>query len=399
MSKLSRRSVIARVALVSLFLAFCLGASLWANKVYRQPLNPVSVIVDEAQPESLPEEDYVELIITPQPSSTSTRLPVSDSEPVMQPETSPSPEMDTAVLATAVPTLTPQSDPSSTPTITPTAEPERINILLMGSDSRVGALVSRTDTMMLLSVNLQEQTVSLLSIPRDLYVEIPGYGRDRLNTAFVHGADTDNGNPVAGAATVIETIEQTLGVSIDHYVLVNLRAVERTIDDMGGVDMYVPYTISDPTYINRETGEPLLITEGLNHFDGDTALRYVRTRHQDSDFARSNRQQQLLLALRQKALNLGVAEMLARVPLLYQHIKSGVFTDLSLEDMVAMAQIGSDIPAENINTAVLNSDYVTSYRTEEGSHVLLLIPEKVAPLIRQMFYDEAPPEQTPQPEE
>jgi LCP family protein required for cell wall assembly len=265
----------------------------------------------------------------------------------------------------------------------------------MGSDSRAGALISRTDTMMLLSVNLQSQQVSLLSIPRDLYVEIPGYGRDRLNTALVHGANINDEDPVAGMEVAIQTIEQTFGVNIDHYVVVNLRTVEETIDSLGGVDMFVPYTISDPTYINWETGEPLYIPEGQNHFDGDTALRYVRTRNQDSDFARSGRQQQLLLALRQKALYLGVTEILARAPVIYQHVKSGVFTDLSLEDMVALAQVGSDIPIENIHTAVLNSDYVTSYLSEEGSHVLLLKPETVAPLIQEMFFDERGPETSP----
>jgi LCP family protein required for cell wall assembly len=244
--------------------------------------------------------------------------------------------------------------------------------------------------MMLLSVNKQQQTISLLSIPRDLYVQIPGYGRDRINTAFVHGAEGDNA--AAGAAAVMQTVEQALGVPVDHYVLVNFRAVEKTIDALGGIDLYIPYTIDDPTYIDRTTGVALYIPEGLNHLDGATALRYVRTRHQDNDFFRAQRQQQLLLALREHVLSLGLADLISRAPILYQQIKSGVFTDLSLEDMVYLAQTGSDIPSENIKTAVLNGDYTNSTLSKEGSYVLLLIPEKVTPLIQEMFLSQTSPE-------
>ena len=257
----------------------------------------------------------------------------------------------------------------------------------MGSDSRVGAIVSRTDTMMLISVNTQDQTVSLLSIPRDLYVDIPGYGRDRLNSAFIRGADAGGNDPAAGAAIVMQTIEDTLGVPVDHYILVNLRAVENTINALGGVDIYVPVTIDDPTYLNTDTGETLFIPAGQNHLDGGTALRYMRTRYQDNDFARANRQQMVLMALRQEVLNIGIAEMIKRMPLLYQNVKSGIFTDLSMENMVELAEVGSDIPTESINMAVLNSDYVTSFRTEEGAHVLLLIPEKADVLIKELFYE------------
>jgi LCP family protein required for cell wall assembly len=400
-----RNKRIVALSLVVL-LPFCLFATFLGNKIYRQPLNPLLAMVDEVELTAVADNQIsADLSATLEPLSITAEdfVPTSDPTVILSPEASQETESVIGITGTAVPTQTPKPNTSPTtsppPTETAIPAPERITILLMGSDSRVGALISRTDTMMLLSVNLQSQMVSLLSIPRDLYVEIPGYGRDRLNTALVHGANINDEDPIAGMEVAIQTVEQAIGVPIDHYVVVNLRALEESIDALGGVDMFVPYAISDPTYINRETGQPLFIPEGQNHFDGDTALRYVRTRNQDSDFARSNRQQQLLLALRQKALNLGMSEMLARAPLLYQNVKSGIFTDLSLEDMVALGQVAGGIPTENIHTAVLNSDYVTSYLSDEGSHVLLLKPETVAPLIQQLFFNQDSPENVPDTDE
>lgn len=406
MSKLPQRSFRIRLCLAILLLAFCVISSLLVNRVYRQPLNPVSaVVVVKEEPEFLPEfEDVTFVTASPPPPSSTKRF--SEDEPTT-PEINPSTVVDgvtdTAVSPTHSPTnLTPQpNQPHSrpfTPTGTAVAHPERVTILMMGSDSRVGALISRTDTMILISVNTVRHTVSILSIPRDLYVEIPGYGWDRLNTALIHGTNVNDNDPVVGMAVAMQTIEQTIGVPIDHYILVNLQAVEDTIDSLGGVDVYVPYTISDPTYINRETGQPLYIPEGLNHFDGNMALRYARTRFQDSDFARANRQQQLLLAIRQKVLSLGLSEMIDLAPLFYQHVKSGIFTDMSLEDMVNLAQVGDEIPEENIRTAVLNKDYVVSGLSPEGSYILYLIPEKVIPLIQEMFHDQDSPQPTPRAE-
>ncbi len=385
MSRLRQRSFVVRLGLGLLLLAFCSLSTYWANKLYRQPLNPVSaVVIVEEEPEFVParpEYEEVEFVTAPPPSATPASSVTSDGR-VGEPT-------DTA------PEITPSVKNGGTVTDTAVVHPERITILVMGSDSRVGALISRTDTMMLLSVNTRLRTVSILSIPRDLYVEIPGYGWDKLNTALIHATNVNDNDPVVGMAVAMQTIEQAIGVPIDHYMLVNLRAVEETIDSLGGVDVYVPYTISDPNYINRETGEALFIPEGLNHFDGDTALRYARTRYQDSDFARANRQQQLLLAIRYKVLSLGLAEMIDQAPLLYQHVKSGVFTDMSLEDMVSLAQVADEIPEENIYTAVLNKDYVVSGLSPEGSYILYLIPEKVIPLIQEMFYDQDSPQPTP----
>jgi polyisoprenyl-teichoic acid--peptidoglycan teichoic acid transferase len=276
-----------------------------------------------------------------------------------------------------------------TPTLIPTSEfkTERTNILLMGIDRRPGeAFISRTDSMMILSIDPQKETISILSVPRDLYVVIPGRGRDRINTAFVYGS-TGN-NPAGGAALAMSTVEYNLGVHIDHYVLVDFAAVINGINALGGIDIYVPVTINDRNFPDMNYGyDPFYIEAGQQHMDGETALKYARTRYTDSDFGRAGRQQQILLAARQKALSLGMPEMIRRAPNLYRQVEQGVRTDLSLQELIMLAQMAAEVPRESIQNEVLDQRYVSGHRTEQGASVQVMNNEATAQLIRQLFYD------------
>jgi LCP family protein required for cell wall assembly len=270
------------------------------------------------------------------------------------------------------------------------AENGRVTILLMGIDRRPDEpFISRTDTMMLLSFHPEAGTASILSIPRDLYVPIPGHGQNRINTAFLYGAAGNN--PAAGAELAMETVSQLLDVSIDHYILVDFSAFIQTIDLLGGIHVNVPYTIDDPRFPDMHYGfEPLYIPAGLHQFDGETALKYARTRGQDNDFYRAQRQQQVVLAVRRKAMQLGLPSLIARAPGLYRQVSQGVYTDLSLDEMIRLAQLASLLESEAIETAVLDFNYVSSHRSDSGAHVLLLSQSKVEPLIQQLFGDSRP---------
>ncbi|MCC6606011.1 MAG: LCP family protein [Anaerolineae bacterium] len=287
-----------------------------------------------------------------------------------------------------VPTLMPGQ---ATPTLIPTSEPwegtDRVNILLMGIDRRPGeAFISRTDTMMLISLDPVTESASILSIPRDLYVLIPGHGRDRINTAFVYGSAGNN--PVGGAALAMQTVEYNLGVPINHYILVDFSAVINGINALGGIDVYVPTAINDPTFPDMDYGfDPLIIPAGQQHFDGAMALKYARTRHQDNDFGRASRQQQVVLAVRQKAAALGFTGLVAQAGTLYRQVENGVRTDLTLEQMIRLATAANSIDSENIYNEVLDYDYVSSYRTEAGAAVLILDNQKAAVLIQELFYN------------
>ena len=279
-----------------------------------------------------------------------------------------------------------------TPTLIPTTEPwggtERVNILLMGIDRRPGeSFISRTDSIMVVSLDPEGDRISILSIPRDLYVLIPGHGRDRINTAFVYGSAGNN--PIGGAALAMQTVEYNLGIRLNHYVLVDFSTVINGVNALGGIDVYVPTDLSDPTYPDMDYGfDPLFIPAGTNHFDGVTALKYARTRHVDNDFGRAQRQQQVVLAVRDKALGLGLPSLISRAPVLYQQLDQGIRTDLSLDQIVRLATLIGDVPSENIENEVLDYDYVESFLTEAGAQVLILINDKAAPLIQDMFYDE-----------
>ncbi len=277
-----------------------------------------------------------------------------------------------------------------TPTMIPTSEAreadERTNVLVMGIDRRPGeSFISRTDSMMLISIDPQGEAIAVLSIPRDLYAVIPGFGRDRINTAFVYGSAGNN--PAGGAALAMNTVEYNLGVPVDHYVLVDFSAVTKGVDTLGGVDIFVPYDINDPTYPDMNYGyDPLFIPAGLQHLDGQTALKYARTRHVDNDFGRASRQQQVLLAARDKALGLGIGGLLARAPELYQRVEQGIRTDLSLEQIVQLARAAADIDSENIRSEVLDQNYVSPFLTDIGAQVLVLDPAAAEVLIEEMFY-------------
>ena len=275
--------------------------------------------------------------------------------------------------------------PTPAPTVGAWEGDGRVNIMMMGIDRRPGeAFVSRTDTIMVLSIDPDTDTAAILSIPRDLYVEIPGYGQDRINTALVYGSQ--QGDYLDGAALAMQTVSYNLNIPIHHFILVDFNAFVRTIDLLGGIDVDVPYEINDPEYPDMDYGyDPLLIPAGVQHFDGATALKYARTRHGDSDFNRAFRQQQVLFAARQQALSLGIGEMLLRAPSLYSQVEDGIRTDLSLEQLLRLAKSVSDIPADSIRNEVLDYDYVTSYRTPGGASVLLLRPDTAVPLIQDLF--------------
>lgn len=264
---------------------------------------------------------------------------------------------------------------------------ERVTVLVMGIDRRPGeAFVSRTDSMILLSINTVNNTAAMMSVPRDLYVDIPGYGRNRINTAFVYGAQ--NGGPAGGAELAMETVSYNLGVPIDHYVLVDFSAFIKSIDTIGGIDVYVPKDLYDSQYPDMNYGyDPLYIPAGTQHFDGTLALKYARTRHADSDFGRAYRQQQVLLSARSKIMSLGFNEMLEKLPQLYQNVSDGVRTDMPLTDLISLAAAAGAVPTESINTGVLDTNYVSSYTTPEGASVLILQNDKAAVLVDELFFD------------
>jgi polyisoprenyl-teichoic acid--peptidoglycan teichoic acid transferase len=177
--------------------------------------------------------------------------------------------------------------------------PPRQSVLILGSDARPDELAAgqrgRTDTLMLLVADRAEPLAATVSIPRDLWVTIAGgYGQERINAALELG----------GPAAAKSTVGAVLGQPVDHYALIGLQGVRDVVDAVGGVDIVVDEPIHDAAYPTDDYGIITIdIPAGRQHMDGETALEYARTRHQDSDFGRAGRQQRVLAAVRSALLN------------------------------------------------------------------------------------------------
>jgi LCP family protein required for cell wall assembly len=264
-------------------------------------------------------------------------------------------------------------------------EGDRFTILLLGADTRPAETGYRmpTDTIMLLTIDTKQQRAGMLSIPRDLYVDIPGHGLDRINTAYVKG----------GGALVKETIKRNLGVSVDRYVLVQFDAFTTIVDEIGGVDIYVPYTIDDPTfpaecYSRDDCGfDPLYIEAGQQHFDGQTALRYARTRHGDNDYERARRQQAVIMAVRQRVVSFDMLPtLITKAPTLYGTLSQSLKTDMSLDEIIELAQAASGLPDDSIRSEVIDAGAVTPTRAPNGASVLMPNHDRVRELLELIFW-------------
>ena len=263
---------------------------------------------------------------------------------------------------------------------------ERVNILILGVDQRPGESGPwRTDTMMVVSVDPESKSAGMLSIPRDLWIEIPGYGLDRINTAYVYG--DLNQVPGGGPALAKKTVQYNLGEPIHYYLRVNFAAFQQIIDAIGGVDIYVEHEINDPLYPDMNYGyDPLRIPAGWQHMDGTLALKYARTRHGSSDFERMHRQQQVMLAVRDKVTNLSLLpQLLPRARDLAKTLGNSIQTDLTLDQLLRLAQLGSEIERARIRTASIDETMTSSWTTPQGAMVLVPNRTRMAVLHNLIF--------------
>lgn len=266
----------------------------------------------------------------------------------------------------------------------------RVSILMMGIDQRCEESgPTHTDSMMVLTIDPVGLSAAVLSLPRDLWVEIPDFGVDRINQANYYGEIYEY--PGGGQALAVQTVETLLGVPIDYYVAVNFDAFVEVVDLIGGVDIDVPEAIDDPKYPDRCYGyDPFSIEASEQHLDGETALKYARTRATfGGDVDRAARQQAVILAVRQKVLDLNsLPQLIAQAPQLWQTSQENVRTNMTLDEAIQLALLAQDIPRDSIHTAVLDYNYVYNETTPDGREVLVPVRENIRQLRDQLF---APP--------
>ncbi|HLH72437.1 MAG TPA: LCP family protein [Chloroflexota bacterium] len=226
----------------------------------------------------------------------------------------------------------------------------RFIILLLGSDNdkKFAANAVLTQSMILVSIDPATREVAMVSIPRDYWVPIPTYGYQKIDVAY----------EVGGIALARRTVEDLFGIHVDYYAWVGLDGLVKVIDSLGGVNVTVLHPILDETYPDDlNSADPyaffrLYIPAGPQHLDGTTALEYVRSRHGDlqSDFGRSARQQQVLLAIKDLATD---PAMISHIPDLAASLSGAVKTDLSLPQIVQLANLARGISASQIHQQVL----------------------------------------------
>ncbi len=293
------------------------------------------------------------------------------------------------------PLLKGQDNPNVNQNTTSPLSGGRINILLLGSDNdqkfQGGYPLAQTD--IVVTINPATKSVGMLSIPRDLYVNVPGYGMMKLDEAYATGAKYLN-NPV-GLSRL--TITQDFGIPINYYAWVGLDGFMKVVNTAGGVDVDVTHPIVDDVYPD-DTGNSkdpyaykrLYIAPGPQHLDGATALEYVRSRHADlvGDFGRSARQQQILSQLKTKLTS--SPDIISQLPQLAQDMNGYLKTDMNLISIAQLMSFARSLDLNNIQRAILSPPTYSYAATatsgpDTGEDIFMANCAQIQPVIAKMF--------------
>ena len=282
-------------------------------------------------------------------------------------------------------TLQPTKAPvASLPTPEPWDGVSRVNVLVMGLDYRDWSAgdIPHSDTMILLTLDPINNTAGIISIPRDLWVNIPGYDYYKINTAFYLGEL--NNLPGGGAGLAVKTVEEFLGVPIDFYAQIDFQAFIDFIDHIQGVRL----TFDEPIVLDR-LGEwnTVTIPPGTITLPGDYALAYVRLRKTDGgDFDRAARQQNLIMAVRDRILEFDMLpNLIANAPEIYNDLAAGINTNMSINQVIQLAWSAMDVDRDKITQLVISNEYITLGKSPSGLDILIPIPDKIRLLRDEVF--------------
>lgn len=305
-------------------------------------------------------------------------------------------------IAITMPTPTPNTEseavveeqveapPPSTAPTGPQPEPwdgaSRVNVLLIGLDYnewRGGSGPPLSDTMILLTIDPLNNSAGMLSIPRDMWVNIPGFGHGKINTAYQNGEAYQL--PNGGPGLAMETVEGLIGVPIQYYAQIDFTAFVYFIDQIGGLKINVPYDLQVDIYDDPKG--KFTIWPGVQTLPGEYVLAYARARTtQGGDFDRAQRQQQVVMAIRQRILEFSLLPtLIQKAPELYAQVSSGINTNLTLDQVIQLAWYAQDIPTENIINRVIGTDQVQFGKSPDGLDILKPIPDQIRILRDEIF--------------
>lgn len=262
-----------------------------------------------------------------------------------------------------------------------------LNVLLLGTDARPeDTEAARTDTIILLTLDPQSKTGGMLSLPRDLWLPIPNQNvTTKINMAYVIG---ENRNYQGGGAQLaMDTVSSFIGHPVDYYVRVNFNGFIQLVNLIDGIDIMIPQTIHDDHYPTADYGTEVFHVEaGLQHMDGETALKYVRTRNTDDDYGRARRQQLVIQAIADKVLRADmIPALLPKIPTLFYTMRSSIDTNIPMATQIEMAQYLRTATPQNMRTLVLDSAYGEETYSEEGAWILLPDRDRVRVALERFF--------------
>ena len=266
----------------------------------------------------------------------------------------------------------------------------RVTVLIIGLDYRdweAGSGAPRSDTMMLLTIDPVTKTAGMLSIPRDMWVNIPDFGYNRINTAYSLGENWKL--PGGGPGLAVRTVEDFLGIQIQYYAQIDFLTFERVIDEIGGVRITPAQTVvldplgADNNNVTLEAG----VTYAL---PGELALAYARNRYtKDGDVDRAKRQQDVIFGIRERMMNYW-PQLVPKIYPLYQELSAGIHMNMSLEDGIRLALLAREVPLNNISKGVIDFSMVrpiTITLPDGGgtADILRPIPDQIRLLRDQIF--------------
>ena len=261
----------------------------------------------------------------------------------------------------------------------------RVNILFLGLDARDLDLdAPRSDTMIVFTIDPMTKTAGMISIPRDMWVDIPnGFGYGKINTAYALGEQYKL--PGGGPALAMQTVERFLGIPIQYYAQVDFHAFEESIDAMGGLYMCVDKKIRiDP--IGPKPSEPF--EKGCSVRHGYQVLAYARDRKTEAggDVTRAEHQQEVIMALRDQVLAPeNFSEMVKLAPDVYQEAAAGLRTNMSFEDALKLGALATQIDVSQIKRGVIDYTMGTLDRSPDGLSVMKPIPDQIRVLRDDIF--------------
>ena len=292
------------------------------------------------------------VVATPRPVSSATANPMTSGTASAQ-----------VAQATLVGSNAAGTSQPATPTarLAPVSYPDgQVRILVLGSDARPGGGF-RTDIIIMVSINPKTGSVSALSFPRDLWVNLPGWGANRINTAMVYG----------GFSLMASTLESNFGIRPTHYVMTTFNSFIQIIDSLGGVDVKAGQTLRDLCKFPQAVGGYCTVNPGITHMNGTFALWYVRSRYSSSDFDRERRSQEVLLAAFTRLMSL---KAITRIPELFNIYQKNVETNLTLSDIAGLALVAPGLVSDpsKIHRFSIGPTMVSNWTVPESGAMVLL---------------------------